>query len=102
MEARSNNTSFMRSQYFWDVDLQQMNMETSKRLIIERVFSLGHTTDVFNLIRFYGEDMVIEVLKEVSYLDAKTLNFASLYFDLPLESFKCYRRKQSMQQHWNS
>ncbi len=102
METRSDNTSFMQSQYFWDVDLQKIDIETSKRLIIERIFSLGSTMDVLDLIRFYGEPVVIDVLKDISYLDAKTLNFVSLYFDLPLNSFKCYRRKQLMYQHWNS
>ncbi len=102
MKTHSDATSFIRSQYFWDVDVQKIDPEKSKRFIIERVFSLGTLNDVSNLIRFYGNDAIKNVLKELSYLDAKTLNFVSLYFDLPLKSFKCYRRKQLMHQHWNS
>jgi hypothetical protein len=102
MKARSNVPVFIKSQYFWDVDIQAIDPETSKRLIIERIFSLGTLEEVLHLIKFYGELTVIEVLQEISYLDSKTLNFVSLYFNLSLDSFKCYRRKQLMHQHWNS
>ena len=63
---------------------------------------MGTSDDIAALIKFYGEDAVISEIKKVNYLDPKTLNFVSLYFNIPLDSFRCYKRKQQKTQHWNS
>lgn len=87
---------------FWDVDSSRLDPEKNARLIIERVMTIG-TLDDFRRVRtFYGDERIKHVLKNLNYLDPKTLNFVSLIFDIPLESFKCYKRKQSTRQHWNS
>jgi|SRR6056297_1197890 len=89
-------------QYFWDVDFSKLDPLKSKRLIIERVFSLGTSTEIAQIIAFYGQSIVLNELKNMQYIDPKTLNFVSLFFNTPKQSFKCYKRKQSMNQHWTS
>ena len=88
--------------YFWDVDSLNINMNSSARLIVERVFSLGEVHEMNLLISYYGREKVIDILSNLNYLDPKTLNFVSVFFKKPLKSFKCYRLKQSSPQHWNS
>ena len=88
--------------YFWDVDHSLLDVNQSSRLIIERVFSMGSLKDIRLIIEFYGEDEVLSILQNVNYLDRKTLNFVSKLFNAPLNTFKCYRRKQLMHQHWHS
>ena len=94
--------SKINPQYFWDVDLLILDENSSVRLIVERVFSLGEVHEMNLLISYYGREKVIDVLLNLNYLDPKTLNFVSRLFHKPLKSFKCYRLKQSKPQHWNS
>ena len=102
MKPGSSIISQLNPQYFWDVDLLTLDDDSSCRLIIERVFTLGEVHEMNRLISFYGRAKVIDVLSNLPYLDPKTLNFVSRLFNQPLKSFKCYRLKQSKPQHWNS
>lgn len=88
--------------YFWDVDAGRLDAQKSKRLIIERVFSLGNLEEITMLIDFYGDQQIVETLCKVNYLDPKTLNFVSKLFKTPLEKFKCYTKAQLTRPLWNS
>jgi uncharacterized protein YutE (UPF0331/DUF86 family) len=87
--------------YFWDVDVSRMDANRSRRLIIERVFSLGTAREAMLLVNCYGEREVINILKNLNYMDPKTLNFVSRLFGVPANEFKCYKRAQLNPQHWN-
>jgi hypothetical protein len=102
MKKPLNILKSINPNYFWDVDFSMLDPLKSKRLIIERLFVLGTSREIAQIIEFYGSDVVLSELKKLQYLDPKTLNFVSLFFNTPLHSFKCYTRKQSMVQHWNS
>ena len=102
MKKPLNILKSINPQYFWDVDFYKLDSLKSKRLIVERVFTLGTSKEIVQIIEFYGTDIVLNELKNLQYLDPKTLNYVSLFFNTPLHSFKCYTRKQSMVQHWNS
>jgi hypothetical protein len=90
----------LNPRYFWDVDLSVLDEKKSSRLIIERVFSLGEVDEINLVIRYYGEKKVLEVLSDLSYIDPKTLNFISKFFNKPIKKFRCHVRKQSKPQHW--
>jgi len=87
--------------WFWDVDINKLDENKSKRLIIERTITLGNLNDLKTLFRHYGKKEIIETVRNLNYLDVKTLHFISLLFDVPITAFKCYTRKQSIQTHWN-
>jgi hypothetical protein len=84
----------LRVEYFWDVNIDKLNVDSSRRLIIERVFTLGSVKEMMLLIDYYGEDEIKKVLTGLNYIDRKSLNFVSKLFNLPLKSFKCYSRRQ--------
>ncbi len=84
------------------MDAGKLDAHTTKRLIIERVFSRGNLEEIRLLIDFYGEKQIVDTLSKLNYLDPKTLNFVSKIFDTPLEKFKCYTKAQLTRQHWNS
>ncbi|MCF8234113.1 MAG: hypothetical protein K9G67_06110 [Bacteroidales bacterium] len=102
MEEKKNTPEFIKPQYFWDVDVENLHLQESERLIIERIFSLGTLDDIKSVIRFYGKEDVINTLMKINYLDPKTLNFVSKMFNKPKTQFKCYTRMQSKSPHWNS
>lgn len=94
--------SELRKEYFLDVDVSNLDVEESKRIIIERIFMRGSTDEMKKVVAYYGRDIVVEELCKVNYLDSKTLNFVSKIFKTPKSKFKCYRRKQSRPAYWDS
>ncbi len=102
MENESNLINELDCHYFWDVDISKIDPDTSKRLIIERVFSLGSVKDIRAIIDYYGAAEVAEQLAALNYLDPKTLNFVSILFDKPKNEFRCSTPKPSQKKYWNS
>ena len=86
--------------YFWDIHLDNFDESKTKRLIIERIINFGNFQEIKQLIDHYGKDEVTKTICNLNYLDPKTLNFFSLIFNIPQTKFKCYTRKQSINQHW--
>jgi len=91
----------LSSHLFWDVDIALLEKEKSKRLIIERVFALGNSQEIMQVINYYGKPTILNVLENLNYIDLKTLNFISKLFNTPVNKFRCYTRKQSIPQHWD-
>jgi hypothetical protein len=102
MKPQRDLVNNFKPEYFWDVDISGNTDLISKRLIVERIFSLGTVQEIKILIDFYGRKEVAEELMKTNYLDAKTLNFAAKLFNKSKKSFRCYTRNQLMPQHWNS
>ena len=88
--------------YFWDVDPGTLDADGSKRLIINRVFTMGTAKEIMLILNYYGAKEVGEVLKKENYIDPKTLNFVSRLLNIPLKAFKCYSRQRLNQPLWNS
>jgi len=86
---------------FWDVDISKIDDIQNKRLIIERVFTMGDLQDVVAVIQFYGLKTVKHELMNAGYLDNKTLSWVSNFFNIPKSKFKCFTKKQSTQIHWS-
>jgi len=94
-------SEILKQVYFWDIDIKPGKV-MSKRLVIERIFSLGTLDEVAFVLRYYGKEEVEQILLDLNYIDPKTLNFVSKYFSRSKTEFKCYIRMQSMPQLWNS
>jgi hypothetical protein len=102
MKPDSSIISQLNPRYFWDIDLSRLNEASGRRLIIERVFSLGEIYEMNIVINFYGKNKVVDVLSNLPYMDPKTLNFISKLFNKPLKTFRCHQLQQSRPQYWNS
>lgn len=90
----------INKQLFWDVDYEKLDFEESSVLIIGRVFNYGRFDDIREVLDGYGVDRVKEDIVKDTDLTAKTLNFVSKYFDIPLKNFRCYIRRQSNPVPW--
>ena len=102
MNSHTSILAKINPQYFWDVDVNRLHETNSKRLIIERVFSLGTLFEMKLLVNHYGKAEVIKAIKSINYLDPKTFNFVTRLFNLPKKELACYIRKRSKPQYWNS
>ena len=83
----------------WDVTREEFDFSKNKQLVIERTCSLGNFSDFKEIVRFYGFDTIKEELIKSASLDRKSLSFFSLFFDIPLEKFKCYSKNLLHLQH---
>jgi len=86
---------------FWDIDFSKLDEINNRRLIIERVFSMGDIPDVKELIRFYGIKTIKKEIVNAGNLDNKTLAWTSLFLNIPKSKFKCYIKRQLNQTHWS-
>ena len=95
-------TSLYSPLLFWDIDTSKLHAEKNSRLIIERVFSFGTLDEIKRVIEEYGKERVVDTLTRLNYLDPKTLNLVCVLFKKNKNDFRCYARRQSGPQLWNS
>ncbi len=95
MNDRNNILANINKNYFWDIDQSRLDADRSKRIIIERVFSLGTSIEISAVRKHYSDSVIKKTLTNLNYLDKKTLNYASKLYNIPLHSFKCYTQPQS-------
>ena len=92
------NRGFLRnlSQYlFWDCNVEMLDPDIDKKLILERVFTRGTENDEKEIFNYYGKETIKNAVLDIKYLDKKTLNYLSIVFNIPKEEFKCYKHSQS-------
>jgi hypothetical protein len=87
---------------FWDVDYDAINWDKHRGFVISRVLSRGSLEDWKEIISFYGMEKIMLALLHARYLDKRTLNFSSFYFNIPKEEFRCYNIIQLSPTHWIS
>ncbi len=86
---------------FWDIDINDLNLDKHVRFIIERVLTKGDLNDWFELKKTYSLNRIKQEVIQIRYLDKKTLNLLSLFFHIPKEDFRCYKIKQYLPEFWN-
>ncbi len=86
---------------FWDMDIEQLDVEKNSVLIIERIFNRGDLDDIKMLFDYYGKERIKKEIVKAGFLDKKTLNFVSKFLNIPKTKFQCYTKIQSKNVHWN-
>jgi hypothetical protein len=75
---------------FWDYDVNVLDPDIDRGLILERVFMRGTEDDEREIFNYYGQKIIQETVLNIKYLDKKTLNYLSTIFKIPKEQFRCY------------
>jgi hypothetical protein len=55
-----------RKAVFWDTDIEKLEWEKNRQWIIRRVFEYGGEEEILETIRFYGKDVVKEILSDIA------------------------------------
>lgn len=79
---------------FWDVDFDKLDYEKKSSFVIERVFERGDVEDIRQCRRYYGDEMITDVLLNAKYLPLTSIYLASAVIDKPIEEFRCYKLRQ--------
>ena len=86
---------------FWDVDFKNIDFQKYSQFIINRVLLRGEINDWLELKSYYGLERIKQEIIKMKYLDKKTLNFCSIYFNISKTNFKCYDTPPSTKELWN-
>jgi len=77
---------------FWDTNTNKLDYESRVSFILERVFTMGMQEDEWEVIRFYGKDRIRKEVVKCKSLDKKTLNYLSVFYEIPKKDFKCCKK----------
>jgi hypothetical protein len=91
----------LRKSLFWDINIDTINLQTHRVAVIERITLRGRFQEFKDVIKYYGKEVVKNILLNIRYLDKVTLSFCSTIFDVPKTEFRCYKLAQSNPEHWN-
>lgn len=76
----------------WGAAVDGLDIETDKFLIIERILEHGGDRQIEFMLSNYGNEDIIRVVRQSSYLSPKTVNYWCLFFSLKREDTRCYSR----------
>ena len=91
----------LSKELFWDIDQKSLDFECNRRFVIERVLTRGRLSDFWKILRYYGDQVLIEKSKRIRILDKNSVHFLSRVFSIPVKDFRCYTQIQSKQAHWS-
>ena len=84
LDERIKTERFPFSQnLFWDYPLENIDLKTHQRYVIERVLTRGFTNDFYMLQKIYSLTEIQTALRKSKELDPKTAHFCSWYFNIP-------------------
>lgn len=86
---------------FWDMDQSLIDNNLSKRLIIERVMTMGDLEELKIILDYYGEETVKTEIIHAGNLDKKTLVWVSDFLKIPKNKFRWFSKMQSGKTYWN-
>ena len=58
------NLEHYRKAVFWDTDIETLDWDKNHQWIVRRVFEYGGEEEILETLRFYGKDVVKEVLSK--------------------------------------
>lgn len=91
----------LRKELFWDIDFEKLDIEKHRRHIIEWVLTLGNLHEFFFIKSTCNPETLKETIKQIGYLDPKTLSFVIAHFKLKKSQLRCYTKNRLMKKHWD-
>lgn len=93
LKRTNSQLTDLSSHLFWDVDIGNLDVNKSKKLIVQRVLDYGLIGDWQILLEIYGISEIGITAKSLRELDNKSVAFISLLSKIPKEQFLCFISK---------
>ena len=77
---------------FWDIDIRKLDYESRASFVLERVFTMGMQEDEWKVNKYYGKKRIRQEVVKCKSLDRKTLNYLSVFYEIPKKEFACYKK----------
>lgn len=92
------NKVSLNKNLFWDVNFKNLRYQKDADFIIERVLNYGDENDYKKIKEVYGLARIKNTAKKINYINKKNINFWSIIFNIPSESFKCTKKLSARKQ----
>jgi hypothetical protein len=96
MIRQSTKLKQLNKTLFWDINLKSLHYQKNADFIIERVLSFGNEKDYRLLCQIYSQEKIKRAAVKLNYPDKKTVNFWSIIFHIPLNSFLCIKKLSTL------
>jgi hypothetical protein len=97
-----HKNSTIRKSLLWEYDLDRFDWHAMRNVVVQRIVERGRPDDYYAALNLYGLDGFRQALMEIPDLHPKDAAFVCSVFGINKNNLKCYSRKQSIHQHWNS
>ena len=101
-DFKNHSGAKLNPKLLWEYKIPEFDYTAMCKVVVQRVVERGWPNDWYFILNLYGVEGVKSAIKELAYLNDKDMHFVSHQFGIPLTSLKCYEKKQSANQHWNS
>ncbi len=91
----------LSSSLFWDMDMEQVNMDTCPSQIVQRVLEYGNINDWKLILSYYGLPMIVELCKNMRSLSPVCLSYICCISNTSKEEYRCYHISQLSSTPWN-
>ncbi len=81
---------------FWDINFKDLDYKKNRDFIIKRVLSFGDEKDYQIVKKIYNFETIKRIAVKLDYPNKKTINFWSLIFDIPINSFLCIKKLSTL------
>lgn len=88
--------------FFWDFDLDAMNLDKAYKSIIARIVERGNQNDIDKIVEFYTYEKVVKAIRdEIHFLPNYAIDKAIEFFpELKKEEMHCYINRKDKPYHW--
>lgn len=91
----------MSRNLFWDMDPDQIDLDSCPSQIVQRVLEYGEWNDWLAIRSYYGMPLIVKCCQSIRTLDPIALAYICCISHTDKESFRCYQSAQLKQAHWN-
>jgi hypothetical protein len=74
---------------FWDTRLETLDFDRYDKFVVIRVLERGSTSDIREIIRYYGKDKIITIVTLADQLMPRAFIISKRLFHLTKDQYKC-------------
>ncbi|MCC5931158.1 MAG: hypothetical protein JJU28_18060 [Cyclobacteriaceae bacterium] len=100
-ENQTISTSDYSMHLFWDVSIDNFDLNKHKELLVSRVLDYGVMADWQQLVRDLGLEQIKTITLNLRDLEPRAATFIAALTDIKIELFRCYTTQQSNPKHWH-
>lgn len=101
MDKQEYTITLFSPHIFWDVSIEDIDLQNHASFVLERVMRYGQIKDWILLKEIFGLPKIKELAVAVRDLDDFSIAFLSLILNIKKEAFRCYRQQQSQPSFWD-
>jgi hypothetical protein len=65
--------------FLWEYDLETFNYDKSYKIVIERILERGNIEEWREILRYYGEQKILETIEWSAQLDSRGKKFSRFF-----------------------